>query len=196
MDKRDDFLQKVTPTVMVPRFDSFEPLTTNGHRFLVASDGLWLEIKRAWLYARVLCAPIQGHVPVPYGAVTPCIELRFGQIPKQIMEEFQTQANAALPNETAATIIWNEKTGVMRLLPRVELKAGKAYVEIEAPLLAEHEHLVMDIHSHARFKAGFSSTDNNYDKTGVYLAGVIGNVDTDTLSHAYRLCALGMFINL
>ena len=196
MDKRDELLQKVTPSVMVPRFGDFEPLAANGHRFLVASDGMWLEIKRAWLYARIHCAPIQGHVPIPYGTVTPCVELLCGQIPKQIMEEFQEQAIAALPNETAATIIWHEQTGQMRLLPRVELKTGKAYVTIEAPILAPHEHLVMDIHSHGKFIAGFSSTDNKYDETGVYLAGVIGNVDTDHPSYAYRVCALGMFINL
>ena len=196
MDKRDEFLQKITPTVMVPRFGNFEPLNTNGHRFLVASDGMWLEIKRAWLYARIHCAPVQGHVPIPYGSVTPCIELLCGQIPQEVKEAFQVQAKAALPNETAATIIWNEKTGDMRLLPRVEVKTGKAYVTIEAPLLAEDEHLVMDIHSHGTFPAGFSSTDNKYDQTGVYLAGVIGNVNTNTLSHAYRLCALGVFINL
>ena len=53
MDPRDMALQALTPTVMVPRFGCFEPLSQPGHRFLVGQNGEWLEVRRAWMYARV-----------------------------------------------------------------------------------------------------------------------------------------------
>lgn len=50
MDPRDVALQSVAPVIMVPRYSDLEPLSQNGHRFLVADDGLWLEVYRPWLY--------------------------------------------------------------------------------------------------------------------------------------------------
>ena len=196
MDKRDELLQHLTPTLMVPRFGQFEPLQNPGHRFLMASDGLWLEINRAWLYARTQCAPLLGQVPVPYGTVTPCVELRCGRIAPAILEQFVVMARAALPNETAAAVIWNDETGAMHLQPRKELHASAAHVTVEAVSLAEHEHLVMDLHSHARYPAGFSNEDNIYDRAGVYAAGVVGNVDQEHPTYAFRLCLLGLFLSM
>ena len=46
MDTRDTALQHSALVVVVPRYGEFEPMTGNGHRFLVTGDGLWLEARR------------------------------------------------------------------------------------------------------------------------------------------------------
>ena len=56
MDSRDVALQSVMPTVMVPRYSELEELATAGDRILMAANGVWLEVCRAWLYVRVLVA--------------------------------------------------------------------------------------------------------------------------------------------
>jgi len=75
MDSRDVALQSVMPTVMVPRYSELEELATAGDRILMAANGVWLEVCRAWLYARVLVAK-PSIIPVPYGQVSEV--MRFG----------------------------------------------------------------------------------------------------------------------
>ena len=196
MDPRDTVLQTLTPTIMVPKFGHLDRLDKPGHRFLVAADGLWLEIKRAWLYACVPIATKEAPVPIPYGDLTPCVEMTFGKVPRALLEKFVEQARADLPNESAAAIVWNERTEAMRLQPLEALRASPSHITYNQPELGADEHLVVDLHSHAAFCAGFSATDNKDDRTAVKVAGVVGDVDKAEQSYAFRLCALGTFINL
>lgn len=191
-DPRDNALQAATPTVMVPRFGTFEPLTEPGHRFLATADGLWLELKRAWLY---LCMPLacQYLVAMPYGRVEESIDLIFGSVPSALMEEFCGQAKDRLPNEHAAWITWNEVTGHIRLRALGEISAAPGHIHFNRPVLAEGEHLVLDVHSHGTLPAFFSATDNR-DDGEVKIAGVIGNLDTPHPTAEFRLCALGVFL--
>lgn len=195
MDPRDQVLQASAPTMMVPRFSPFEPLQTIGHRFLVAADGMWLELRRAWLYLRLPLAE-QTMVAMPYGSVTPETEIVFGKVPRSLLDEFVEQAKACFPDETAAWIVWNEKTGAMRLLPLAATSASTAHVNYECQRLEEGEHAVIDLHSHGKHKAFFSRMDNADDRGDVKLAGVVGNLDQPEHTFAFRLCALGLFIKL
>ena len=195
-DPRDNILQTLTPTLMVPKFGNFDPLSTPGHRFLVASDGLWLEIKRAWLYARVSIASSSPSVPIPYGAIAQVIDLKFGKLPVTLRNQFVELAKADLPNESAAAIIWNERTDVMRLQPLGAVRAGPGHIIFNQPVLAADEHLIVDLHSHGSMGAFFSRTDNKDDRTAVKVSGVVGNLDQNEQTFAFRLCALGTFISL
>lgn len=195
MNPRDMALQTLTPTVMVPRHEDFTPLASIGHRFLVASDGLWMEIRRAWLYARLPVAR-QAGVPMPYGVVTPVLELLCGKVPKQLLVAFEGLAQAALPNETAAVVIWNEVTGEMRLQPLEAVSASAAHVTYKMSETDEGEHVVMDLHSHGASRAFFSGTDDADDATAIKVAGVVGNLDKPEPTYAFRLCALGRFVTL
>jgi len=196
MDPRDVVLQTLTPTVMVPKFGAFKALETPGHRFLVAADGLWLEIRRAWLYARMPITTKRGSVPIPCGELTPCLELKFGKVPRALLSKFVEQAKADLPNESAAAIIWNERTEEMRLQPLEAVRAGPGHITFNQPSLEDGEHLVVDLHSHATTPAFFSGTDNRDDRTAIKVAGVVGDLDKQDPTYAFRLCALGTFITL
>lgn len=195
LDKRDTALQTLTPSVMVPKFSGLNVLEESGHRFMVASDGLWMEVKREWL---TLCVPLaqQYAVPMPYGSLKSKMEFSFGALPVVFLKQFVEEAKRHLPNECAAWFIWNEITGTMRFEMLKADNASSGSITYRCPALGEGEHFVADIHSHGSTQAFFSFQDNNDDRTETKIAVVVGNVDTDTPTMLTRLCANGYFIDL
>jgi len=195
MHTLDDVLQKVTPTVMVPKFGMLEAMETAGHRFLVASNGLWIEVKRAWLD---LLAPlaIQEVVAMPYGQLNPKIKFSFGGLPLNLLEEFIQNAKEQSPYECGAWIIWNEGTNTFELRMLEATKAGVGHLTYKCPILNDGEHLVVDIHSHGNLGAFFSSEDNADDAGEVKVALVVGNLDHHVPTLVARICANGLFIEM
>ena len=188
----DTALQTVTPTIMVPRHQTFVPMVSNGHRFLAASDGLWLEARRPWLYVRwPLCK--QLTVPMPYGAVEQSIEVR--QVPRDFIHQFIEIARKHCPLECAAWIVWNSVTDQWKLVELDPIEVTSASVRFVRPSLDDDEHLVMDVHSHGRHRAFFSSQDNEDDRGEFKVAGVFGNLDGEVQAK-FRLCGNGLFVDL
>lgn len=195
MDSRDVALQSVMPTVMVPRYSELEELVTAGDRILMAANGVWLEVCRAWLYARVLVAK-PSIIPVPYGQVSEVMRFGFGKLPKAMVAQFIEQARARCPNECAAWVVWNQRTNEWRLMMLEETSVGPGHVNVNLPTLEEDEHMVMDLHSHGLTEAFFSRTDNKDDRGATKIAGVIGNLDKPGATASFRLCANGVFVPL
>lgn len=195
LDPRDQVLQSLTPTVMVPRFGAVEPLTQSGHRFLMAGNGLWLEVIRPWLQARVqLQRPTS--VAMPYGMVEPMLDLRLPGLPLDLLRQVSDQARRCSPVEAAAWIVWSESSGRFALRELPVLHASAGHVHFERPALAPDEHLVLDLHSHGCGRAYFSSQDNRDDRGEIKISGVIGDCHQEQLSTEFRLCLLGQFIPL
>ena len=195
MDSRDVALQSVMPTVMVPRYSKLEELATAGDRILMATNGVWLEVCRAWLYARVLVAK-PSIIPVPYGQVSEVMRFGFGKLPRAMVAQFIGQARARCPNECAAWVVWNQRTNEWKLMMLEETSVGLGHVSVNLPTLEEDEHMVMDLHSHGLTEAFFSRTDNKDDRGATKIAGVIGNIDKPEVTASFRLCANGMFVPL
>jgi len=195
MDARDIALQSVLPAVMVPRFTDLEELDTPGNRILMASNGVWLEVCRAWMYARILIAPAL-RVPVPYGIVSEAMRFGFVKLPKAMVAQFIEMARVRSPNECAAWIVWNQRTDAWKLLMLEETSVGPGHVNVNLPSLESDEYRVMDLHSHGLTHAFFSRTDNKDDKGDVKIAGVIGNLDQPEVTASFRLCANGVFLPL
>ena len=195
MDSRDVALQSVMPTVMVPRYSELEELDTVGDRILMAANGVWLEVCRAWLYARVLVAK-PSIIPVPYGQVNEVMRFGFGKLPRAMVAQFIEQARARCPNECAAWVVWNQRTNEWRLMMLEETSVGPGHVNVNLPTLEEDEHMVMDLHSHGLTDAFFSRTDNKDDRGATKIAGVIGNLDKPEATASFRLCANGVFVPL
>jgi PRTRC genetic system protein A len=194
MNPIDIALQTVAPTVMVPRHEPFQPLQHNGHRFLAAADGLWLEARRPWLY---LCWPLasQTKVAMPYGR----LETKLEVVPvlKQIFDQFIDMAQEACPLECAAWVVWNEHTKEQRLLPMVATSATTGSVHFDRPRLAEGEHLLLDLHSHGRLDAFFSGQDDRDDRGEFKLSGVLGRLHREIgVVGKFRLCANGLYVKL
>lgn len=195
LDKRDLALQTLTPSVMVPLFSKLDSLDHAGQRFLLAKDGLWVQIKRAWLDLTVPLAT-QCVMPIPCGELSQIMQFNFGKLPTHFLMQFIKDARANLPNECAAWFIWNEVSGEMRYVLLEAEQASIGAVTYLCPELAEGEHLVADIHSHGSMSAFFSFQDNEDDKTEVKIAIVVGNVDSTDVSIKMRLCANGYFVEL
>lgn len=194
-DPRDLTLQAHVPALMVPRFCEIEwPLDCSGHRYLVAEDGLWIEVKRPWLHLVWLIAP--SAALLPYGPVKERMEFAFDWNEfDALVALFQIDAEKALPNEYAAWFVWDDDTTSLIYRPLIAIDAGPAGIKMHRPQLPAHQHLAVDIHSHGTLGACFSATDDADDAGEVKLSAVIGNLDDPAaVSYVIRLCAHGLFI--
>jgi len=190
----DRFQLEQTPVVPMPRHQPLEPdARGDGHRYLVAGNGVYVEVMRAWVHAIVCIGATE--VTLPFGNVWQVIDLRCGPLPRKLLEAFRQLAIAALPNETAALILWSKTTGEFRLLPTA-VNATPGRVDYFIPALGDDEFRVVDIHSHGKLPAYFSKTDNADDRHDVKIAVCMGNVDTEAPSIAARACILGKYLDL
>lgn len=195
MNEKDQLIQALTPTLIAPRFEPFQRLETPGHRFVVASDGLWLEVRRAWLYALQRVAR-QSEVAMPYGVLKPELTFLYPPIPLELMQEFASLARRSCPQEAAVWLVWDEQKEEFSCRLGQVIAASAGHIRYWRPKLVEGEHLVMDLHSHGAGSAFFSSTDDQDDCGEVKVSGVLGRCDQPQLETAFRLCLLGKYISL
>lgn len=192
LDPRDAILQAHTPAIMVPRYGALPLMDKPGHRFLVAGSGLWLEVLRPWLYAKVQIA--YAEMPLPFGAVEHTVQYAFGERDiRALQERFLADAFTAMPNECAAWGVYDEAAGALGYRPLLADAASPGGVSFHRPRLAEHEHLAVDLHSHGALEAFFSATDDEDDEGEVKISVVAGTLDRAP-TFASRLCLLGQFI--
>lgn len=189
LDHRDVYLQSTTPTVMVPRFGQLEPIADNTHRFLIASDGMYLEVKRPWLYLRRKIAD-QRTVAMPYGTVSESLSIV--EFPVELVRCFLEDARKSLPNEAGGWLVMDTATMQFRYEAFVPLFASPVHLKIHRPHLRDGECFVVDLHSHGRGQALFSSVDDHDDRFEIKISGVLGNLDAETPSACFRLCCLGL----
>lgn len=192
-DPRDLAIATVASVSIVPAFTPLEELSEPGERYLAAADGLWLELRRAWLYARLPVAP--SLYTLPYGSTSRRVTL-IAPIAMSLVQQFVEQAAVCCPHETAGSILFNESTGAYRYRPADIDYASAGAVRYRLPALEDGDHLVVDLHSHGRLGAFFSSTDDADDAGSVKIALVVGNCDRDSPSIAARLCIKGMFLDM
>ncbi|AQW28837.1 PRTRC system protein A [Ralstonia syzygii subsp. celebesensis] len=196
----DSKLWDSAPTVAVPKFAEFQELQEVGHRFLATAEGLFVEVRRPWLHLIQPVAPLNGQtVRPPYGTVKPKVKLAFERLGAAFpfVRDFIDAARAAAPNEHAAWVIWNSRSGDLQYRELAITIASPDAISYDRPALAPHESLVVDLHSHGVTDAFFSSTDNEDDAGEVKISCVVGSLaDGKTPSIQFRLCALGMFLPL
>lgn len=196
MHPHDEILQSTCPTVMVPRFGNLEPLVASGHRFLSASDGLWIEVKRPWLHL-VWPIALQNDFAMPYGALEKKVQFSFDHIPQSLMDAFIVDATAALPNEFGAWLIWDDFDQELKYRPLHSREAGPGHLEVDRPSLEDHESLAIDLHSHGHGKALFSPIDDRDDRGEVKISGVVGKLGRDGAhTMVFRLCTGGVYIDI
>ena len=191
-DLRDLAIQATCPVVTMPRFGELgqQPL---GQRMILGSNGLFVQMRTPWLE----CTTRSGGVGMrlPFGEVREAIRFAFGAIPRALLNAFIEQARAALPNEVAGALVFDTRTGGLRLSMHLALAAGPGHVSYRIEDLAEHEVLAVDLHSHGRLPA-FWSCEDDRDDQGVRVCGVFGNLDRQTPSGRFRLVVNGLFRDL
>lgn len=161
------------------------------HGFVVASNGLWLILRRPWIAAELKIASIPKHV-VPYGEIAKeDMQLLCGPIPGALLTKIIEHFRASLPNEAAAFITWEATSRTFFLYFPVIKNATCYSLNYEPPRLRANEHLVLDVHSHNIMPAYFSQIDDQDDWGTIKLSMVIGHLDQETPEAALRLNVLG-----
>lgn len=192
----DAALLAAAPVVVAPPYSEFFPLQENGHRFVLAADGIYLEARRPWLHFIHRIGAVTG-VKIPYGTVEPKVELAFGKVSAALpqLQEFAAHAVAEAPLEAAGTILWNKATDTWRIaFPKTIGSATNASIQFEQVEPGPDEHVVIDMHSHGHLPAFFSTTDDIDDAGSIKIAGVVGNLDTTEPTAVLRICVLGVTI--
>ncbi|WP_350357326.1 PRTRC system protein A [Paraburkholderia fungorum] len=196
MNVLDLTLQQSLPSVMVPRREPVAPMSANGERLLVASNGVFIEIRRAWLSLVRRIATYAVPTAIPYGEINEDTQLGCGAVPAALIAQFAAMARAAFPKETGAWIVWSPTSRDFRLVPLVIRSHDEDSLDYDLPPLEGDEQLVVDCHSHGKHPAYFSSKDDADDQHEVKFALVVGNCQASMPSLALRLCAKGIFEEL
>ena len=185
----DRFLANSSPVMAMPHDgQAFVPLSKPGHRFILGRQGLFKEVRRAWMHAMVCVAP----AALPFGLVAQRFTI-VEMVPRRLLSDFISMAKRAAPKETAAWVVWDENTREFDLVD-VSHAATEVTCEVRRPQLPSHRHLVLDLHSHHQMPAIFSEQDDVDDSEGsiVKIAGVLGTIYTDP-TWDLRLCIEGGF---
>lgn len=192
LNQIDALLHAQFPTVMMPKFGALSVMEKAGHRFIMAKNGVWTQIKRSWLNVFLLIMPA-ARVPLPYGEVD--ASLTITPIPNQLFREFESFAKENYPNECAARILIKASTQEFRLEKMIPTSVSTDRVSYDIPLLPNDEELIVDLHSHGTYPPFFSEEDDLDDATEVKIAAVIGfpsGIEANEL-WTFRLCANGIF---
>lgn len=184
----------VPPSGRSPAIDALR-VAEAGQGLAVGHDGVMLILRRPWLALDVpVTPPIDAYLP--YGSVGASrADLRCGLIPSWIREAILEHLRAALPDEAAAFVMWDQATRQFAVtFPEID-HATPSRLVYRTPTIAPGWHLVCDVHSHGRAAAFFSATDNADDAHATKIALVFGNLDaSDGPTMASRLCAGGLFL--
>jgi PRTRC genetic system protein A len=194
IDARDEALQRACPILAAPLFGAL-PAMENGQRVIVASDGVFLQVKRDWLDCVERLGDIDAAMPLPYGKMTPSLRFTFGTIPIALLDAFIAAGRARLPNEIAGGLIYSAKTQTLWLAVYESVHSTAQGIDYRMPSLAYDESIAVDLHTHALLPAFWSATDNADDRS-IKVAGVFGNLDRDQPSAAFRLVLNGMYRTL
>ncbi|AYO76409.1 PRTRC system protein A [Sphingobium yanoikuyae] len=184
----------VPPSGRSPAIDALREART-GQGLAIGQAGVMLILRRPWLALDTyVTRPPSAYLPYGKGDQERA-ELRCGLVPHVFLEMVLRHLRAALPNEAAAFVTWNEKTRAFAVeFPDID-EATPSRLVYRTPVLPPDWHVVCDIHSHGTGPAFFSATDNADDAHATKISLVFGRLDQPGHEDmASRLCAAGMFL--
>jgi PRTRC genetic system protein A len=169
-DPRDRILLSQAPPLPMPVFGTLPPTPVGRRRYVLASDGLYVQARHHGLDVTVKLK----DETLPYGPLRAVLQLTGGLIPFDLFREIERLAVAASPLEWAGVVHWDERQARYRLTtPRV---IARSCGEIEyATEDIDFERVVLIVHSHGLLPAFFSAQDDASDAAGVYFASVLGH---------------------
>lgn len=212
--QKDALLYDHTPVECVPRHGAFRALTVQGHRYLVAADGLWLEARYPWLHLiwplanidepgdcrPAMRSPLGWTVnhTTPFGVLARKVEIAFGKVPIRHIRSFAARGMISCPKERGAWMSWEH--GLEGTEPRLvwsepaDSEGTPGSLTYPRPEHTATLSPCIDLHTHGTAPAFFSATDDADDAHDVKIAIVLGNLDQPIPTIAARLCCLGVFI--
>lgn len=153
--------------------------------YVLAGDGLFIAARNAHLEARVPVAACRVRGLPKAGAM---MGLRRGRLPVRLWEAAVTEARlyCELGEETMFAVTNNGGPNYWLVRPEQERDATSVRYR-------PAEDAVLELHSHHRMRAYWSSTDDA-DEQGLRLYGVLGGLDTPRPEVAIRLGVYGHFM--
>lgn len=153
--------------------------------YVLAGDGLYVVTENQYLAVRipVATALVRGLSPI-----YPFFELKTGPLPQAIWDHivWVARAWAERDHEVMCIVTYEDARGYQLFVPR---QATSPTTVVYRP----RDRTVLEIHSHHRFPARFSSTDDA-DEQHLCVYGVIGRLDQDRPEVALRVGAYGYFL--
>lgn len=195
LDPRDDAIQSTFPVVAAPRFGPLEPLDRAGERFVLAANGVFMQVERGWLRCLRQVGALDPALNLGYGPLDDGVHLLF-PAPVTLLARFVDAARAALPNEIAGALVWSSDTRSLRLALWESLAASAGRVDYRIPSLPTGDTVAVDLHSHGHAEAFFSYDTDDVDDRSVKLALVYGALHRSEPEVAARLCLNGVFVPL
>lgn len=192
-DPRDFVIEQATPVLPAPRYGTLPPVAEGMHRFIMASNGVFVEARSA---ALSLCLPVSDPVPgIPYGAAEAHLTLQAGAIPPTAWSDLAHRAAATAPDEWAGAVCLAADGGYEVVEPVVESR-GRGHVRWRTESIDESRMLI-DVHSHGDGQAYHSAMDDRSDRRGgIFLSGVIGRSRSSKPTLALRACVHGLLLPL
>jgi PRTRC genetic system protein A len=165
--------------------DGVPPRRGAAYDYLLAGDGLFVTAENRLLAVRVpvATAKVRGLPPI-----YPAFTLRNGQLPVQLWERIVALCRAwgDAGHEVLLAVTYDKSAGYQVIMPNQIVSA----VAVRYLPVAD---VVLEIHSHHRFPARFSPTDDA-DEQRLCLYGVLGRLDGDRPEVALRVGAYGHFV--
>lgn len=193
---RDKLLLAQMPIVPLPVETEVDRLDRNGQRLLIAANGIFIEIRRDWLYAVRLCGELDPLLQRPFGSLAETTELAGGRVPRRLVDEFVQLAREASPLEVGAIITYDSASGKWALRANHSVSSSAVRLRYEIPDLLPTEHRVVDIHSHGEGPAFLSATDIADTRGTTAVVMVVGRVSEPTPEVVAYLYLHGMPIEL
>lgn len=150
-----------------------------GYTYIMAGNGVFLESENPFIHAKI---PVCMETIRGLGDETPIIELKKGKIPAVFFNLALDAALSCREKEVYFSLTW--KNGYHLYKTQQTQSQGS----VEYSVL---ENTVMDVHSHGKMRASFSSQDDR-DEQGFRLSCVVGNL-YERPQVEVRMCAYGAF---
>lgn len=165
--------------------DGIPPRRGLAYDYILAGDGLYLAAENRFLACRVPVshAKVRGLPPI-----YPSFTLWEGRLPTAIWERIVAFCRdwSAAGHEVLLAVTYDDGASYRLVLPNQVVSA----VAVRYRPIAD---VVLEIHSHHRFTARFSPTDDA-DEQRLCLYGVLGRLDADHPEVALRAGAYGHFL--
>ncbi len=196
LNKLDALLQGVCPCVMVPRYEELALLDHDGHRFLIGSDALHVEVRRPWLHA--ILTVVDSPVPLPYGNPPQVFSINIQR--KALvgcLQHFIRRARDASPQEHAAWLTFEPNDGTLGYVEPDVISRGHGHIQYHRPEVTASCLPTVDCHSHGLLPAFFSSEDERDDRSDdAKLAFVVGSLADANPTIAMRFVGFGLAVDL
>jgi PRTRC genetic system protein A len=181
---------------MCPRYGALALLETNTHRFIVGTDGLYIEIRRAWAHVILPIAP--SSIPLPYGRPPEVFEINLYQgALVHSLRHFIEEAQKNVFQEHAAWLMFDPASQQIGYFEPDVLSCSGSHIHYERPRARVDSLPIVDCHSHGMLEAYFSPRDDSDDlPDDAKLSFVVGNLDRMKPSVAMRFVGLGTNVDL